>query len=176
MDYFGSKSQKIAKRWELRPQTPVQLKWLDNVQDSTLIEITGWCSCLAIWEQNETLYFIYFALILLKKRSHAARQMEARASERYRPWGTSTHFTQPFKNVFLRINLDQNTPKIVCFFGKKLYNRHSIGDSVPEFPFTSDGWRLRPPDSRVVSPAYWYSFVEEVWLEIVLYFAWQQRL
>jgi len=26
MDYFDSKSPKIAKRWELRPQTPVQVK------------------------------------------------------------------------------------------------------------------------------------------------------
>jgi len=25
MDYFGSKSQKIAKRWELRPKTPLPL-------------------------------------------------------------------------------------------------------------------------------------------------------
>jgi len=26
MDYYGSKSPKIAKRWGLRPQTPVQVK------------------------------------------------------------------------------------------------------------------------------------------------------
>jgi len=45
MDYFGSKSPQIAKRWGLRPQTPVQVKWLENVQDPTPIEITGWCSC-----------------------------------------------------------------------------------------------------------------------------------
>jgi len=44
MDYFGSKFPQIAKRWgfcpsnpfasggwELRPQTPVQVKWLENV-------------------------------------------------------------------------------------------------------------------------------------------------
>jgi len=28
------------------------------MHDPTLIEITGWCRCLAIWEQNET-YILY---------------------------------------------------------------------------------------------------------------------
>jgi len=34
MDYFDSKSQKIApclRRLGLRPQTPVQVKWLENM-------------------------------------------------------------------------------------------------------------------------------------------------
>jgi len=40
------------------------------------------------------------------------RQVEGTRVGR-RPWGASTHFTQPFKNAFLRINLDQNMPKNV---------------------------------------------------------------
>jgi len=60
MDYFGNKSSKIAKRWGLakpsakrwgfRPQTPVQVKWLENVQEPTPIKITDWCRCLAYFE------------------------------------------------------------------------------------------------------------------------------
>jgi len=54
MDYFGRKSPKspsaggFAPRlprlhgWGIRPQTLVQVKWRENVQNSTAIEITGW--------------------------------------------------------------------------------------------------------------------------------------
>jgi len=54
MDYFSSKSPKIAKCWGLRPpdslvpgdwglhsQIPVQVKLLKDVQDPTPTEITG---------------------------------------------------------------------------------------------------------------------------------------
>jgi len=78
MDYFGSNSPKIAKCWGLRsqtplplaagsfaPQTPVQVKWLENVQDLTPIEITGWCRCLANLKAKLNLYFIFSAPFLL---------------------------------------------------------------------------------------------------------------
>jgi len=38
MDYFGSKSPKIAKRWG---RTPVQVKCLEKVQCVTPVKITG---------------------------------------------------------------------------------------------------------------------------------------
>jgi len=70
MDYFGSKSLKIAQAlgapppdplafggWGLRPQTSAQVKWLENVQNSIFIEITGWCRCLANLGAKCNLYF-----------------------------------------------------------------------------------------------------------------------
>jgi len=30
-DYLGRKSPQIAKSWGLYPQTPVQMRWLENV-------------------------------------------------------------------------------------------------------------------------------------------------
>jgi len=72
MDNFGSKSSKTAKRWGLRPQTslppaaggetPVQVKWLENVQDPTPIEITGWC--LVNFEAKRNWYYIFSASAL----------------------------------------------------------------------------------------------------------------
>jgi len=42
MDYFGRKSQKIAKRPLPPAAAPVQVKWLDeNALDPALIAITG---------------------------------------------------------------------------------------------------------------------------------------
>jgi len=39
MNYFISKSPKIANRRGLRRQTSVQAKWLENVEDPTRIEL-----------------------------------------------------------------------------------------------------------------------------------------
>jgi len=48
------------------------------------------------------------------------------------------------------------------FWEKNCKNRLSVGGSAPEPPFASGGWELRPPDPRVVTPAYYYNFVELV--------------
>jgi len=68
LDYFGSKSQKIVKHWELCPQTTLPpaaggfttwpLKWLENVQDPTPIEITDLCRCLENLGQKRNLHFL----------------------------------------------------------------------------------------------------------------------
>jgi len=69
MEYFGGKSQTIAKRcsnllpaaWGLCPPTPHQDQ-IKNVSDPTPIEIISCCRCLAIWGQSITsiLYFLPF--------------------------------------------------------------------------------------------------------------------
>jgi len=73
---------------------------------------------LGNFEVKRNLYFIYFAPSCpenvpapLGKWRHV-RQGAGLG-------GTSTHFTQPFKNVFLRINLDQNMRENVRVFEKK---------------------------------------------------------
>jgi len=115
---------------------------------------------------KRNLYFTYFALLLFKKLSRATGQVGARALER-RPWDTSTHFTQLFKNVLLRINLDQNMPKNV-YICKVVYlpQKSSIFASGE---YTTFLWRIYCffptwgrslfckallPDSHVVPPAY----------------------
>jgi len=80
-DYFGSKSPPNCQALGAPPpnpfasggpQNPVQVKWLENVQDPTPIVITNWCRCLAILGQNETYIFLFSALPpLFKKRSRA---------------------------------------------------------------------------------------------------------
>jgi len=86
MNYFGSKSQKFAKRWSLFPQaslplrfpgawpqTPIEIKWSDSVQNLTTIGINDWCRCLAILGKNETYILYFLPTPLFKKRSRTTR-------------------------------------------------------------------------------------------------------
>jgi len=80
---------------------------------------------------KRNLYFIYFALLLFIKTfpRHWANGGTRVGTQAL---GAHQHITQLFKNVFLRISLDQNMPKNVCFLEK--------AGSAPEPPFVSDSW------------------------------------
>jgi len=50
---------------------------------------------------------------------------------------------------------------MLIFWKKNCKSRLSVGGSAHETPFASGGWDL-PPDPHVVTPAYYYNFVEIV--------------
>jgi len=110
---------------------------------------------------KRNLHFIYLALPLYKKHSRATGQMGARALG-LKPWGTSIHYTQPFENVFLPINLDQNMPKNVCFLEKSSVIAKASGAALPNphLPPTARVFRLQtpalflPPTDIALSGAY----------------------
>jgi len=70
MDYFGSKSPKSPSavgssfrppclRRLGSPQTPAEVKWVENVQTLLPLNISGWCGCFSTLGQKET-YILFF--------------------------------------------------------------------------------------------------------------------
>jgi len=53
--YFGS--PKVSKRWGLAPRPCLDLMNRECAKTLHLLYICGWCSCIAILGQNETLLF-----------------------------------------------------------------------------------------------------------------------
>jgi len=118
-DYFGSKSKIIIQT--LLPPAAGGFSFSPWFKLNDYRECARPYSHWNYWlmqilrnmEQNKT-YILYIhsknVLAPLSKWRHARRDASI--------GGTSTHFTQLFKNVFLRINLDQNMPKNVCFWKK----------------------------------------------------------
>jgi len=72
--------------------------------------------------------------------------------------GAQQHTFSVILNVFLSRNLDKVCLKM-RLLGKNCKNRLGIGGYAPEPPFASGGWRQ---NHRVVTPVYYYNFVEFV--------------
>jgi len=80
-----------------------------------------------------------------------------------RPWRRNSTLFAVILNVFLSRNLDQNMLKNAHFLGKNCKSgRLSVGGSAPRTPICLRRLGAPPPDPRVVTPAYYYNFIEFV--------------
>jgi len=144
-DYFGSKSPKIAKPGWLRPQTSVQIKWLEKMCKTLfslklLVDADAW----QIWGQNETyiLYFLFFPLPCLKTfPRHWARMAPLGSLTRILPGSTEKILRAlELRRCFLKkiSSLDLH----LWFLGRKLVfskKKSSLGVFSTNFTVTKSG-------------------------------------
>jgi len=95
------------------------------------------------------------------RRSKEEGASEARVLGR-RPWGRNSTLFAVILNVFLSKNLNQSMLKNAFFGEKTVKIRLNVRESATNTPVCL--WRLGAPpsDLRVVTPAYYYNFVEFV--------------